>query len=345
MPEHLPYWLLFGALMAVALASIGMLLYTRIREAAVDGEAQTLANDLAKTAFTTLGRVQPPLSLPLTLAGSGYELEVDEERATFIVHIVSGTRAGKDYNASSTVKLQVENREFLPGGKVYFAKRGENVVISSSPIEVLLWEIEQPILPSPPDFYWFAKENAREAAAIVAGYFQALAIYPLADYENRPLDVISYKREDDNVLIQLAYRGGAMITGLRISGYENTSAVGWVNLAWVITDIATTDNLTDATPSPSVENAWRGGWVYSPQQVLTHLRGRTWRRVSDNVVAFVPADASIAGSAATTNVGDYPTWRVEWQIYVAHIQLMPWFYGDPDPGFVFQSSPELEPLI
>lgn len=217
------------------------------------------------------------------------------------------------------------------------------MVISSSPITVPPWEIGQPVTGEPPAFYSFAKQSPKEAAAIIAGYFHALMIYPNADNENRLLDVASYSYDSGDVLIQLAYRGGSPIAGLRVSGYENTSAIGKVSRAWIVTSITPIDNLTGTT-CPSIDNAYRSGWAYSPSQVLAHLRSRTWRRVSDNAVVTVPADITIKGSAATTNVATYPTWRVEWQGYVIHYQAIPWWHAEPTPGFVFQSSPKIEPV-
>lgn len=332
--------MLFGVLMAAALSLIGILQYQRLREAVVDEQGQALVDDLVRTAFATLGKEQSNLSLPRTLGESGYSLEVDVEHATFIVHVTTGIRAGKTYLAAANVTLNVENSKFLPGNSIYFVRRGENVVVSASPIQVPPEEIELPATTTPPEFYYFAKEKQREAVAIAASYYFVLENFA-------GVDAVGYTYEGDDILIQIGYRGGENLFGIRVTGQENNKNIGKVDNAWIVKDLSITDNLFGAIASPSIENANLSDWVYSHEQILDHLCSRTWQRVSDNVVVVVPADAMTRAAAATTNVSTYPTWRIEWQddaYYVIYYQLMPWFWGDPAPGFVFQSEPELEPI-
>lgn len=207
-------------------------------------------------------------------------------------------------------------------------RSGDLVVVSASPIEAPQENILPTPLGEPLEFYYFARENQREAAAIIAAYFNVFK------------DIDAYEREDSNTIL---VRAGSIV--LRVQGYENEENVGLVDGAWIISNIENyAGELTGAVPCPSPENAHSSGWLYSPSQALSYLRSRTWRRTNDNSIVTIPSDSLVRAAAATTNVSTYPTWRVEWKNYVLHYQAITWWYRDNTPGFVFQSKPELEPM-
>lgn len=327
--HELPFYLLFGTLMAILLAGVLFLQLTKQREFEVGAQAQALADDLARTCSSVLSGQQPTLDLPSRLAGSSYELEIDENRSIFIVWITGGTGEGESYWTVANVGLRVENRGFAPGKKVYFMRLGEVVVVSASPIEAP----PENILPTPSgeplEFYYFARENQREATAIIAAYFDVTQ------------DIDAYEWEDSNSIL---VRAGSIL--LRVQGYENEEDIGLVDNAWIISDIENyAGELTGAVHCPSPENAYSSGWLYSPSQALSYLRSRTWRRTSDNSIVSIPSDALVRAAAATTNVSSYPTWRIEWGNYVIYYQTGPWWHAENTPGFVFQSKPELEALV
>ncbi len=327
--HELPFYLLFGTLMAILLAAVFYMQLTKQREFEVGAQAQALADDLARTCSSVLPGQQPTLDLPSQLAGSSYELEIDENRSTFIVWITGGTEEGESYWTVANVEMRVENRGFAPGGKVYFMRSGDLVVISTSPIEAPQENIPPTPSGEPPEFYYFARENQREATAIIAAYFDVSQ------------DIDAYEWESSNSII---VRAGSVL--LRVQGYENEEDVGLVNDAWIISNIENyAGELTGTVSCPSPENAYSSGWLYSPSQALSYLRSRTWRRTSDNSIVSIPSDALVRAAAATTNVSSYPTWRVEWENYVIHYQTGPWWHAENIPGFVFQSKPELEALI
>lgn len=301
---------------------------TKQREFEVSAQAQALADDLAKTCFSALAGQQPTLDLPLQLAGSSYELEIDENRSTFIVRITGGTGAGESYWTIANVGLQVENTSLTLGGRVYFMCSDDIVLVSASPIETPPENILPTPSGEPPEFYYFARENQREATAIIAACFDSSR------------DINAYKWENsDSILV----RAGSIL--LRVQG-ENWENVGLIDNAWIISNIENyAGELTDAFPCPSAENAYLSGWLYSPAQALGYLRSRTWRRTSDNAVVKIPNNASIRAAAVTTNVSTYLTWRVEFESYILHYQAMPWWYLENTPGFVFQSEPELEAVV
>ncbi|TKJ26200.1 MAG: hypothetical protein CEE41_02890 [Hadesarchaea archaeon B3_Hades] len=327
--HELPFYLLFGILMAILLAGVLFMQLTKQREFEVGAQAQALADDLARTCSSVLPGQQPTLDLPSRLAGSSYELEIDENRSTFIVWITGGTGEGESYWTVANVGLLVENRGFAPGGRVYFMRLGNVVVVSASPIEAP----HENILPTPSgepsEFYYFARENQREATAVIAAYFDVSQ------------DIDAYKWENsDSILV----RAGSIL--LSVQGYENEENVGLVDNAWIISNIENyAGELAGAIPCPSPENAYLRGWLYSPSQALSYLRSRTWRRTSDNSTVAIPSDALVRAATVTTNVSTYPTWRVEWENYVIHYQTGPWWHAENTPGFVFQSKPELEALV
>lgn len=327
--HELPFYLLFGTLIAILLAGVFYMQLTKQREFEVGAQAQELADDLARTCSSVLPGQQPTLDLPSRLAGSSYELEIDENHSTFIVWITGGTEEGESYWTVANVGLRVENRGFAPGGKVYFMRSGDVVVVSASPIEAPQENIFPTPSGEPPDFYYFARENQREATAIIAAYFEVSQ------------DIDAYEWEDSNLIL---VRAGSIL--VRIQGYENEEDIGLIGNAWIISNIENyAGELTAAIPCPSPENAYSSGWLYSPSQALGYLRSRTWRRTSDNSIVAIPSDALVRAATVTTNVSSYPTWRVEWENYIIHYQTGPWWHAENTPGFVFQSEPELEALV
>jgi len=326
--NNLPFYLLFGVIMAILLAGVFFMQLTRQREFEVDTEAQALADELAKGCFLTLPRQQSSVGLPLLLAGSSYELEVDENRSTFIVHVTSGVRKGESYMAVADVELGVENADFEIGGKIYFQRRGGAVIVSAAPISAPSENVKITPLSESPEFYHFAKENQREAAAIIAVYFDTSQ------------DIDAYKWENNNSI--LVHAGSIL---LRVQGYENEENVGLVDNAWIISNIENyTGDLMPTVSCPSAEDAHSSGWLYSPQQTLDYLRMRTWRRTSDNVVVEISRGASIRAAAVTTNVSTCPTRRITFDNYVMYYRAVPWWYLENTPGFVLQSDPELEAI-
>lgn len=337
-----PLIVLFGVILAFLMAFLFIALYNQQLDTRVDEQANALANDIAQTAFSSLSGGQAILDLPRDVGGSPYTIDV-QENSIFVVKITGGRRVGNNYSASVNATVVVENQDFSPGGRLYFMRNGDMVIVSAELIEAE--NIETPtenITSTPPQFYYFAKENPQEASAIIAAYYYA--------FEN----IVDYWENEDNENSMIVRTDSSI---LRVDGYENTDNTGWteniwrIEKAWIVLSV---ENFVGDPPesgwenSPSVDNAWKSGWLYSPSQALDQLRGRTWRRVIDNVMVTVPSDATIRAAAATTNVSTYPTWRVEWQsdnYYVIHIRAMPWWEEENTAGFVFQSNPELYPVV
>jgi len=337
--HNLPLIILFGAILAMLFAVLFILIYDQQLNAMVDEQARSLADELASTAFASLSGGLHTVELPKDLAGSTYTISV-QENSIFVVKILTGRRSGSSYSAVVNATVSVENGNFQPGGQVFFLFSNEVILVSAVPIEPRAEKVIQVISTEPPLFYHFSKKLPREAAAIVAAYFDAVKRHP---EEN--VVVLSYARwENNSILIKIREGNGISIT--RVVGKENQTKIGAVENSWVIEileNYEATDNLSWET-CPSPDNAYLTGWLHSPQAVLKHLRSRTWSRVSDNAVVAVPDDAVIKAAAVTTKVATYPVWKVQFGDYTIFYQMLPWWENENTAGFVFQSSPELKPL-
>lgn len=350
--ENLPFYVLASVILAVLLAGVLALHFGAQREAGVDEQAQTLADDISQTCFAALANQQPTYALPNDVGGSDYELSV--ENNFIVVTITEGARAGSSYYSSVNSELVVEDDNFVPGGKVYVQGRDNYIVISASPISPPPWEIEPPSEPTPPLFYTWANENIEgrqeEAVAIAVAYFYALERHP-ATKDDKVLDVLAYRVERDAVEVRVGYRGAGeneFLLCARTTGELYPSQVGEATSAWVVENVENVQgDITDAVDCPSVENASRTGWLYSPSRVLTHLRRRTWR-LEDNTIVVVPENSSWRAAAASVGGRTFCTYRFSFTheniSIVLFFRMLATDPEEPLPGFTFTSEPKLEPV-
>lgn len=336
--ETFPLVVLFGVILAGMMAFIFITIYTQQQDLRVDEQAKAIADDLAQTAFAALSGGQPMFDLPRDAGGSPYKIDL-QENSVFVVEITGGRRSGKTYSSVVNAVVAVENQDFSPGGLVYFMRSGDTIIMSAEPIVAPIENIAPIPTGEPPEFYYFAKNNPREATAIGAAYFDAIERY------SGEVDVSSYRWERADSLLAQVTSGGAPLNVLRVTGAENGTDVGQVNTAWVVGQVENAEDIGSATACSSPDNAYHSGWLYSPQDALDHLRSRTWRVAGDGAVVVVPADASIQAASATTNLSVYPTWRVAFESYVIFYRMVPWWELENTAGFVFQSDPELEPVV
>lgn len=350
--DNLPFYVLASVILAVLLAGVLAVHFGAQREAGIDEQAQSLADDISRLCFAALARQQPTYSLPQDVGGCSYELGVEDN--AIVVTVLEGPRAGRSYRSVVNAELILEDAEFDPGGKVYVQRLGDGVVISASPIYVILEELEPPSEPTPPPFYAWANENVggrrEEAVAAVAAYFYALERYPPTK-DNRVLDVLAYKHEGDIVEVRVGYRGteaNEFLLCVRATGGHDASQVGEVTGAWIVDNVENLQgDITNAIDCPSVDNAARTGWLYSPSQVLTHLRGRTWR-LEDNTIVVVPEDANWRAAAASVGGRTFCTYQFSFAHedipIVLFFRMLATAPEEPQPGFTFTSEPLLEPI-
>jgi hypothetical protein len=344
--ENFPFYILASVILAVLIAAVLGLHFRAQGEVKVDEQAQALADDISSSCFAALARLQPTYSLPGDVGGSGYELMV--ENNTIMVEVIEGVRSGRIYYSSVNAELVVQDNGFRPGGTVYAQRIGDQVIISASPITLPPWEIEQPATSNPPQFYTWANEDVEgrreEAVAIVAAYFFSLVHNP-ATKDNKVLDVLAYSREGDEVDVRIGYRGAdnnEFLQSVRTAGMWDASSVGEVTGAWEVENVENVSkDITGTTDCPSVENTVASGWLYSPSQVLEHLRGRTWK-LEDNNIVVVPEDASWTEAAAEVGGRTFCTYRFSFTHENIQVVL---FYRmlatapeEPLPGFTFTLS-------
>lgn len=333
---------LFGVVMAGLLLGIFFVYTASQREYAVGDEAQALADDLSQTAFSSLPDQQQSYGLPKAVGTAGYE--VDVENNTFIVRILGGGQKGKEYRSSLTIDLEVENSLPEPGNTLYIQGRVDNVILSASPIETPEKELVNPASFEPPDFYEFAKENSREATGIIASYFYAKNQWP--DAGN--IDIRAYEWSENTLKTAVTSEDG-LSTSVLAHGKENQKNVGYIENVWTVIQLETSENgISNPESCPSIKNAYSDGWLYSPTEKVTNFQGRTWKSTEDNKTIIPPNNLDPHASTVTTNVSTYPSWRFKFTKndtrYTVHLAAIPWSPSENQPGFVFESSPDLEAI-
>lgn len=350
--ENLPFYILASVILAVLIAAVLGLHFRAQGEVRVEEQAQALADDISRTCFGALASLQPTYYLPGDVGGSGYELMV--ENNTIIVKVIEGIKSGSSYYSSVNAELVVQDNGFRPGGDVYTQRMRDQVIISASSITLPPWEIEQPATSSPPQFYTWANENIdgrqEVAVATVAAYFYSLANHP-ALKDNMVLDVLGYSRIRDEVDVRIGYRGTdntEFLQSVRTTERWDASLVKEVTGAWEVENVENmSKDITDVTDCPSVESAFASGWLYSPSQVLDHLRGRTWK-LEDNTIVVVPVDAGWMTAAADVGGRTFCTYRFSFTYknipVVIFFRMLATAPEEPLPGFTFTSEPLLEPI-
>jgi hypothetical protein len=328
---------IFGVFMAFMVTFVFISVYSQQTNARVDEAAKSLSEDLARTAFLSISSGQlTPYDLPASLAGSSYTVEVLDNSA-FRLNVTAGRLVGSSYGSVVNATITVDG-DLLPGNRIYFFWIEGRVIVSDKPENVAAENVLVVPSASPPQFYYFAKENAREAAGIVAVYFNIKEEIP-----DTVVSGIGYTWEDENLLV------GAMVDSLqpcfKVHFTENLTPIGEVENASIVSIENAGEQFSLAHGVPSVENAYENGWLYSPDMVLEHLRSRSWRKTQDNAPVSIPSAVDINAAAVTTNVSTYPAWRITFDDQVIFYRAMPWWELENTPGFLFQSSPELYPII
>ncbi|MEW6592490.1 MAG: hypothetical protein AB1305_02230 [Candidatus Hadarchaeota archaeon] len=332
-----PLIVIFGVFLAFMVTFIFISIYSQQGNARVDEAARDLAEDLARTAFlaTSSGHLTP-LDLPGNLAGSSYSVGIVDNSA-FLVSITTGRRAGSSYSAVANVTLSLDGT-LSAGSRIYFLKVGSQLIVSDRQMQVAAENVVAAPSGSPPQFYNFAKSNPKEAAGIMASFFHLLEVEPGASW-----NILTYRWDGGSLVTQAAAPGKS--STLRASGAENTTDVGFVDNSWVVSAVENAENIGSFTSCPSAENAYLGGWLYSQDIIMEHLRSRSWKRLQDNAIVTIPATVNIRAAAVTTNVSTYPAWKVAFEGQTIFYRAIPWWEQENTPGFLFQSSPSIYPVV
>ncbi|MBS3815567.1 MAG: hypothetical protein KGY45_03270 [Hadesarchaea archaeon] len=330
--------ILFSVIMAILLAGALFAYIYSQRSYGVGSQAQSLANELSRTSFSALYRESPTYNLPKDVGGSYYEVEIDSETDSIIIKAEGGT-----YHSAVGVNLENIGKPPEPGGTLYSLGGKGKVLVSSNPITPENQEIKENI-DSPPSFYYFAKENPREAVAIAAAYFRAIEIFP-----DKKLGVQEYKKENSNSFLIRISSSDENIGNMRVIGRENSQVVGFVESSWIVDNVSVVPDNFSGVECPSIENSISKDWLYSPDQIVRLLKKRSWREPGENEPVSIPNDVEPIPATVKTNVSTYPSYRFEFSSsdtgYVLHFGLMPWKADEEQSGFVFESEPDLEAIV
>ncbi|MEM2877974.1 MAG: hypothetical protein QXG10_00245 [Candidatus Hadarchaeales archaeon] len=326
--------MLYSVILGMLIFALFMAVYERQMDMRVQEEASSLADELGRTAFAALSGEQPFKDLPPSLGGSYYAVEV-RDNSVIVVRITHGRGYGTECSSFVNFNLKVENGSFLPGGRVYFMRVGESLIISSSPVQAPEMEIFVSPTSAPPEFYNFAKHSARVAAGMIASYFSLSDIGYIA---------AGYSTSEDRIYVR--WTRGAEEAYFETRWDVSDQRVGNVMRAWVLSGVNRVGSSVGSmiTCDENLDNAVAGGWLFSGTKALQDLRNRTWK--NENSFVNVPSDADIVAACVETNIGRmYPVWRISWDNYVIYYRAIPWWENDDSPGFIFQSYPEIEPVV
>ncbi len=330
--------ILFGVVMASLLIGILIAYTSTQKEYTTGGEAQTLADSLSETAFSAIEGQQQTFQLYKAVGKSNYELDI--ENNTFIVRILGDKQEGREYRSTVGVELKIRDNLPEPGKTLYLRGTGEKVIVSSESITLSKEELKEPENYEAPEFYTFSKQNPKTSTGIIASYF-----YAKKNFSTDNLDIKGFRWKSSKLEVRVI-GGKNYLTTLEVQGEKNNDNVGYIDNLWIVTNVTTADNkIQNYNHSPSIEEAYRKGWLFSPEQAKETVKGRTWKRTSDNKTIEISQTIDEKASAATTNISTYPTWRFEIskgnQMYIFHLAAMPWEYSEEDPGFAFESEPEM----
>jgi len=326
--------LLFGIVMAALL--IGILItytYTQ-RQFAEEEEAQNLADDLSKTAFSAIDRQERSLDLPIKVGDSQYRLEVAKDQNEFQIEILDSEGENKKFRSTAGVDLENIGGVPDPGEKIYFRGDGEKVFYSENSIESLPSDddgggIEYDY---PENFYEKNKNNPEETTGLIYAYFY------VRDRVEGDANIEGYKWTNPNKLL------------VNVSG--ETYTVEWKNKEGEfsrkeITNISENGSPPEGgfeEPNYSIKEAYESGYIYSPTEAKSNIMRRTWEDSKGNIVELsnINFEDDITAARITTDVSNFSSWRLEFEDHTFYHGTMPWRHNDSDPGFLLYSIDDLE---
>ncbi len=166
--------LVFGVVMAGMLIGV-LLTYTYTQtQFAEEEEAQSLANELSRTAFSAID-TERSIKLPASIGGNPYEIDIFENN-TFAVRIFDEEQENILFKSSVSVNL---DRSFLqndtmpePGEEIFFrGDQADTVYISDESIELDPNEIEIIEGEFPVDFYELYENSPEKTADLIYQFF------------------------------------------------------------------------------------------------------------------------------------------------------------------------------
>ena len=327
--------LLFGVVMAALL--IGVLLtytYTQ-KQFAEEKEAQNLADDLSKTAFSTINRQERSMTLPTEIGDSFYRLEVDEDQNEFQIEISKDGEENKTFRSTAGINLENKGQVPDPGEEIYFRGDGEKVFFSEDPIETLPSDGDGDGIGynCPENFYEKNKNEPENSTGLIYAYFYA------RDQIGADVDVEKYKWENPNRLL-------VKVSGetYRIEWNEFNEGEFSVKESRNITKLENPPENGFKEPGYSIKEAYEGGCLYPPEEVKSNIMRRTWEDNDGNIAELsnIQFKEDITATIIDPDVSTFSTWRLEFEGYTFYHGTMPWKPDDSEPGFAFYSIDDLE---
>ncbi len=313
---------------ALLVGVVLMTVYDRQVSARVEDEASSLISGLSRAAFQSFSTgAMSFIELPRSVGGSGYVIEVVDNRC-IVLRITDGPLRERKFVSAFTFPLVPQSRTFYPGQSVFFLRTGDTLTVNQSRIERSDNLLRPQVYESPPNFYWFAKNNPVEASGVLAVFFGSGA------------DIAGYGWINGNILVVETSENWFF----RVD-FENEPCK---KEGWNIVSIESVSRIEEVTAAritdtcPSVREAAELGWLVPPEQAFASLRSRTWMD-SDGLVR-VPPEVSIVMACVSSGFGKYPAWQISFENRVVLFRAVLWWYEDNDPGFLFQSLPGMYPV-
>ncbi len=336
--------ILFSIIMASLLVFVFVIYYNSQQRANVSGEAQGLADSLAKSSFSALSTGQNIYQLPEDVGGSPYSLEISENRNIIKIKITGGDQKGELYVSSVNADISAENLPEI-GNRVYITNRNGDIVFSKMRILPTEKNIFNSLKSNPSKFYKFSRENTKISVAIIGSYFYGKSKYP----EKDDFDIVGYGRKNENVFLIRASDGDDFSTNMEVEGKIFLENDEMVEKIWIVENISLTDKkIENMRNCPSIKESYSSGWTYSSKQVLKYLRGRAWEWIREKENIQIPENVEISSSLIYNKNGEYPAYRVSFeeknQKFNINYQSMPFYYRENKPGFLFWSIPRMEPI-
>jgi hypothetical protein len=328
--HEIPLIVIFGVLLSFLLMLVFVGIYTHQTRAWVEEEAGNLLDQLSQAVFQSyVYGTESRLRLPDVLGDSPYLVEVTDN-SSFVIRVLDARFPDLEFRVILPFLLIADSDRFHPGSFIYFGRVGDRVKISENPVKPEFPELPEPLATPPPEFYDFAKNHPKEAVAVASAFFTMR--------DSIGTDIIGYAKRENRVIVR--FEGGELA---EVDFLVDNRRVGHVKRALVVSEVELVNGETGGLSTcPSIENAWMGGWFYSPEMVIAHLASRTWKNENGSIV-LVPADAGMSLAVIETDLFLLPAWRVEFQEYVIYYRAMPWWELENEPGFLFQSYPYLYP--
>lgn len=330
--------IVLGVLIAALLFGISITYLQKQREYSKKREAQMIADGISKAVFSALPQERTEYDLPKKIGGSPYELQIEED--TIQIRFTGGNLEGQKFSSTVGVDLSTAENDALPEpGNILNAIGNQgNVIISTGNIAPSKTTKAGTENLKTPAFYHFAKENTKIATGIMAAYFRKENKMG----ENETPDVKSYSWNQEGLEVNFNGENHA----IKITGQGKETEGNTIEKTWFPNEFKKISRPSTHQISPSIKEALKSGWIYSPDQAVSLLRERGFRSEKTGKSVSITENPEIEIICVKTNVSTYPAWKISFESKGENIKIylgaLTWRYNENKPGFTFYSNPPLE---